>query len=332
MDQNLTFEKALSYNREVRHSNVLTTSRFEYSQQQLDLFFFILSKLRASDDDLVYQLNIAELSKLTGRKYDLAYLWKGSEGMMGRVFSTAMAAKNPEHIAMFQRIRFLTGTGIIEFELTRHIVPHLFDLAERFTSFGLQAALKLTSKYAKKIYTLCSQWKDLGETKPYTLHELKFILELIDEKGENEKHPAFKDFRKIVLDVAVKQINEHTELRIGYKAKKMGRSYQNIIFTVELQDIRTNPPFDLAAIATTPTLPDGITQHHYDLAVKTLDEVGIKDSKNRQAVLNNPERIAKTVAFRYQLQTGKLKVTSSAAGLLLKITGLLADKTKPKST
>ena len=328
MNQTLTSEKVLPTSREVRHSNVLTTSRFEYSQQQLDLFFFILSKLRASNDDLVYQLNITELSKLTGRKYDLAYLWKGSEGMMGRVFSTAMAAKNPEHLAMFQRIRFLTGTGIIEFELTRHIVPHLFDLAEKFTSFGLQAALKLTSKHAKKIYTLCSQWKDKGETKSYTLHELKFILELIDEKGENERLPAFKDFRKIVLDVAVKQINEHTELRIGYKAKKVGRSYQKIVFTVELQDIKTNPPFDLDAIATTPTLPGGVTQAQYDRAGKTLDEFGIKDSKNRQDILTNPDLIAQTNAFKLKVQTGKIIPNSNPGGLLLKILGLVNAKLK----
>lgn len=44
----------------------------------------------------------------------------------------------------------------------------------------LYSALKLSSKYAKRIYQLSSQWRDIGETKAYDLEEFKIMLKLKD--------------------------------------------------------------------------------------------------------------------------------------------------------
>ena len=76
---------------------------------------------------------------------------------------------------MLQSAVYLTGTRTIEIELTRLVLPHLFDLKENFTSYALAAAFRLTSKFAKRIYQVCSQWKDRGETKKYSIEELKVL-------------------------------------------------------------------------------------------------------------------------------------------------------------
>lgn len=307
---------------EIRQSNALTNARFEYSELQLDLFFFMLSRLRKTQESLTYQLNIKELSGLTGKQYHLPYLLTATEGMMSRVFSVT-TEKSIKQISMFQKVEYLTGTGIIEFELTQHILPHLFHIQEKFTSFGLAAALRLSSKYAKRIYPLCSQWKDLGETKKYDIQELKKILGLLDIKG-NEKLKLFKDFRVNVLDVAVKQINEHTELCINYKLEKVGRSVKNIIFTVKPQSLAETIPFDLTP--TTPLLP-GVQQSHYDNAVRVLDELRIIDAKHRKTILASAAHIAEVNRYNHDLKTGKVKASRNPGGLLLVRLGLVAAKT-----
>ena len=264
-------KQPLSTELEIRQSNVLTNARSEYSEIQLDLFFFILSKLRKTQDSLVYRLDIKELSTLTGNQYNMPKLLEATEGMIGRVF-TAKTEKGNGQFAMLQGAVYLTGTRIIEIELTRLVLPHLFDLKDNFTSYALAAALRLTSKFAKRIYQLCSQWKDLGETKKYDIEDLKATLGLIDDKG-NEKLKVFADFRRTVLDVAVKQINEHTELHISYKLEKEGRSFKNIIFTVKPQAVGT-PIIDLDA---TPSILLGVQQRPYENTVKILDEFRIAD-------------------------------------------------------
>ncbi len=215
---------------EIRQSNVLTNSRFEYTELQLDLLFFLLSKLRKDGENTIYELSIKELSGLTNKKYNAAYLQKASADMGSRMFEILTQTRHRQ-LWMFQHVDYLLGQGIIEIQLTEAIVPHLFDLKDNFTSYELASALRLTSKYAKRIYQYCSQWKDLGETKKYDIQDLKMMLGILDDKG-HDKMPRISDFKTSILDLAVKQINEHTELHISYKLEKRVRTYKNIVFTL----------------------------------------------------------------------------------------------------
>ena len=59
---------------EIRQHNALTNARYDYAELQLDLLFFIISRLRKEQKTSLYELPIRELSILTGKKYDLPYL------------------------------------------------------------------------------------------------------------------------------------------------------------------------------------------------------------------------------------------------------------------
>ncbi len=305
---------------EVRQHNALTNARYDYTELQQDLLFFIISKLNP-DNREGYSLSITELSKLTGKKYNAAYLHKATADMGSRVLEV-LTEKSYEQIWMFQRVKYHLGQGIIEFDFTKHILPYLFDLKNNFTSFELAAALRLTSKYAKRIYPLCSQWKDLGETKKYDLQDLKKMLGLLDDKG-NERMKQLIDLRTNVLDVAMKQINEHTELHVSYKLEKVGRSFKNIVFTVKSQALAEPIPFDL--VATAQDVP-GVQQSHYDNAARILDELRITDTKHRHTILGSAAHVAEVNRYNHDLKTGKVKASRNPGGLLLVRLGLVAAK------
>jgi plasmid replication initiation protein len=305
---------------EVRQHNALTNARYDYTELQQDLLFFIISKLNP-DNREGYSLSITELSKLTGKKYNAAYLHKATADMGSRVLEV-LTEKSYEQIWMFQRVKYHLGQGIIEFDFTKHILPYLFDLKNNFTSFELAAALRLTSKYAKRIYPLCSQWKDLGETKKYDLQDLKKMLGLLDDKG-NERMKQLIDLRTNVLDVAMKQINEHTELHVSYKLEKVGRSFKNIVFAVKSQALAEPIPFDL--VATAQDVP-GVQQSHYDNAARILDELRITDTKHRHTILGSAAHVAEVNRYNHDLKTGKVKASRNPGGLLLVRLGLVAAK------
>ena len=306
---------------EIRQHNALTNARYEYSELQLDLLFFLLSKLRKEQITTVYELNIKELSALTNKKYNPAYLHKATADMGSRVFEL-LTEKSYEQLWMFQRVKYLLGQGIIEIKLTEDIVPYLFDLKDNFTSYELASALRLTSKYAKRIYQYCSQWKDLGETKKYDLQDFKKMLGLLDEKG-NEKIKQIGQLREKVLDVAVRQINEHTELHISYKLEKRVRTYTHIVFTVKPQALAETIPFDLAATA---QLLPGVQQSHFDNAARILDELRITDAKHRATILASAAHVGEVNRYNHDLKTGKVKATRNPGGLLLVRLGLVAAK------
>lgn len=310
---------------EIRQHNALTNARYEYSELQLDLFFFIVSKLRKDDIDTIYKLNIAELSSLTGKRYNGAYLQKATADMGSRMLEVENE-KEYQQLWMFQRIRYVKGQGIIEFDLSKYVLPYLFELKNNFTSYELAAALRLTSKYAKRIYQYCSQWKDLGETKKYDIQDFKRMLGLVDAKG-NEKMRQIKDFRESVLDIAVKQINEHTELHVSYSLEKQGKAFKNIVFTVKPQALAETIPFDLvpSSVAT----PEGLAPHQVDNAARLLEELGIKTPKLVKEILASAEHVKACNKFAHDLKTGKVKARTSKAGLLLTVLGFKKPAVSP---
>jgi plasmid replication initiation protein len=306
---------------EIRQHNALTNARYDYTELQLDLLFFIVSRLRKDQQTSLYELPIKELSLLTGKQYHLPYLRQATEGMGSRMFEV----ETPERLKqlwMFQRVEYLKGQGIIEIKLTEDILPYLFGLKDNFTSYTLAAALRLNSKYAKRIYQLCSQWKDLGETKKYDLQDFKKMLGLLDDKG-NEKMERISVLREKVLDIAVKQINEHTELHISYKLEKRVRTFKNIVFTVKPQALAESIPFDL--VATAQDVP-GVQQSHLDNAARILDELRITNPKHRHTILASAAHVAEVNRYNHDLKTGKVKATRNPGGLLLVRLGLVAPK------
>lgn len=311
---------------EIRQHNALTNARYEYTELQLDLFFFIISKLRKGDTDTVYQLDIMELSGLTGKRYNGTYLHKATADMGARMLEVE-DANEYQQIWMFQRIRYLKGKGIIEFDLTKYVLPFLFHLKNNFTSYELASALRLTSKYAKRVYQICSQWKDLGETKKYDLQDFRKMLGLIDEKG-NEKIKQIKELRERVLDIAVKQINEHTELSISYELEKKGRAFKNIVFSVKLQAQADTIPFELVPGAAAPA---GLQQHQVDNAGRLLAQLGIITPGLVAQILGSAAHVATCNKFAHDLKTGKHAKSHSLSGLLLTILGIKKASSGPFS-
>lgn len=310
---------------QIRQSNALTNARFEYTELQLDLFFFILSRLKKGQESTVYQLPIKELSALTGKQYHFPYLRTATADMGSRCFEIEDST-GYQQLWMFRKVHYLKGQGTIEVKLSEDIIPHLFDLKNNFTSYQLAAGLRLTSKYAKRIYQLCSQWKDLGETKKYDIQDFKRTFGLLDDKG-NDKAARISDLKSKVLDIAVKQINEHTELHVSYTLEKHIRTFKNIVFTVKPQALAETIPFDLvpSKLAT----PTGVAAHQVENASRLLHELGIKTPALVTEILASSAHVTACNKFAHDLKTGKVKVKTSRAGLLLTVLGLKKPASGP---
>lgn len=303
---------------EIRQHNVLTNARYEYSEMQMDIFFFLISKLRKDQKSATYELNISELSELTGKRYDLPYLRKATEDMGSRMFEVETPERYMQ-LWMFRSVEYLKGLGIIEVSLSDKILPYLIDIQTNFTSYGLASALRLSSKYAKRIYPICSQWKDLGKSKSYTVVEFKKMLGILDDEG-HDKSPRISDFKKNVLDKAVSQINEHTELHISYELQKRGKMFHSITFKIKSQALAETIPLDL--VPTGATTPAGLAPHQVENAGRLLAQLSIVAPKLVATILASAAHVAACNQFAHDLKTGKHAKSRSHSGLLLTILGL----------
>jgi plasmid replication initiation protein len=308
---------------QVRQHNALTTARYEYSETQLDVFFYLLSQLRKGQPGAVYEISVPAMSELTSKQYNYKRLREATKEMGSRCFeletTDELGQKVFRQLWLFKRVDYVIGSGRLRVEFTEPAIPFLFDLQANFTSFELQAALLLTSKHAKRVYTLCSQWKDKGETPKFDLVEFKQMLGLIDAKG-NEEYSEVSMFKRKVLDISVKQINELTDLHIGYRLLKRGRSFESLLFTVGKQAVATPIPFDLVPDGA--PSPAGMAPHQVENAGRLLAQLSITTPALVATILASAAHVAACNKFAHDLKTGKHAKAHSLSGLLLTMLGL----------
>lgn len=228
-------------NKMVLQHNAITSGRYDFSACQLDILFSILAILK--EDELNYQLHVKDIELLTGRSWNFKQFKKSTEDMLTRMFeiTTTNDEGNEEEytqFVLFQRFTYKKGQGIIEVRLSDVAMPYFFELKNTFTMIQLKSVLGCSSKYAKRIYGLACQWRTVG-VKEYDIIELKKILGIIDDKGNNfYTLPA--DFKKYVLEIAKKQINENTDIEFDYELikKYRSRSFNYVKFFINVNSFR----------------------------------------------------------------------------------------------
>ena len=123
-------------------------------------------------------------------------------------------------------ITYAAGEGYIEIGFAPKVQPLLCEIETRFTAYDLKAIAPLTSIYAIRLYELIIAWRSTFKTP---------VIEVIDLRKklgvEKNEYARMTDFKRRVLDFAIKQINQHTDITSSYEQKKRGRKITGFSFT-----------------------------------------------------------------------------------------------------
>lgn len=106
------------------------------------------------------------------------------------------------------------------------VVPFITRLEEQFTKYELQQISSLSSAYAIRLYELLIQWRSAGKTPTIELQDFRKKLGVLDNEYLRMAH-----LKERVLELSIKQINEHTDITVKYEQHKRGRSISGFSFT-----------------------------------------------------------------------------------------------------
>ena len=121
-------------------------------------------------------------------------------------------------------ISYVEGAGIVKLRFAPEIVPLITRLEQNFTSYELMQVANL-NLYATRLYELLVSWRSTGKTPIIDINDFRSKLGLV----ENE-YKAMCDFKKRVLEPAIKQINVHTDITVKVEQHKTGRSITGFSF------------------------------------------------------------------------------------------------------
>lgn len=222
----------------VLQHNVITSGRYDYASSMLDILFMVLSSLEVGK--LEYIIHSSDIETITGRKWNLRQLRESTESIGSRMFEVEWTDENGRkrirQMWLFEYVEYVEGSSSFKVKINETARPYFFELKNNFTAMQLKSVLNCSSKYAKRLYGIACQWRSVG-SKRFEIVELKKMLGLIDKKG-NEQYTEITAFRKEVLEIAKKQINENTDIEIDFELKKRGRSFHWVTLHINSQKFK----------------------------------------------------------------------------------------------
>ena len=123
-------------------------------------------------------------------------------------------------------IGYVDNEAVVKLIFAPAIVPLITRLEEHFTKYELQQVSNLSSAYAVRLYELLIAWRSTGSTPVIELSDFRQRIGVLDTE-----YKRMERFKTSVLELAIKQINEHTDITVKYEQHKRGRSISGFSFT-----------------------------------------------------------------------------------------------------
>ncbi len=189
------------------------------------------------------------------------------------------------------QVGYVDDAAKLEIILSPAVVKEITRLESQFTRYYLEQTAPLTSAYAVRLYELLIQWQEAAKLPMFHLESFRQQLGLADHELIR-----MSDFKKRVLDLAVSQINEHTDITVNYEQHKAGRIITGFTFK-----LKKKHPKDVTPKAKTQSKPKQSPKND-DENIETL----LQDEKwvSKHAQTGESWEQART-RLRHEAKTGK---------------------------
>jgi plasmid replication initiation protein len=211
--------------------NALITARYEMTLAEKDIVYMLMAQLREDDPvDKVYTIYVQEIEKLTGKEVNYRNFERNTMKLVTRGYRIK-EGDNILQVCLVSSVRHIKGQGKIEVRIDPGMRPYLFNLKKEFTKHGLFMAISLQSIYSRRLYEMLCQFKHTGLMR-ISLDELKDRLCIINPVTKRDKYANWSDFTRKVVEVAKRELEEHTDINFTYAGEKRGRKYTNLEFKI----------------------------------------------------------------------------------------------------
>lgn len=145
------------------------------------------------------------------------------------LFNRVVRIRNDEIKHEFRFIsskKYYNNLSFFEITFSNEIMNYLVDLKDNFSRYDLKHVVNFKNKHSVRIYELLNEfsYKNIKK-RVITIKELKECLDLKNE------YSRFNSFRQSVIDKAVNEINEHTNISVKYnKIYNSSKSVEAIEF------------------------------------------------------------------------------------------------------
>lgn len=201
------------------------------------LLRLLIMQVKPTDEDFSpFNVTVSEFSQLLN--IDKSNIYREMDRISGHLLSEVIyiGDGNPKHKwKKFQWLSYCAyENGVLTIELNKHLKPYILGLKKWYTQYRLEEIIGFGSVHSIRIYELIAM--ALRNQKPYGDAVTKVYIDADSiRKATNtaEKYERISQFKKKVLDIAIKEINEKSSYHVHYEEHKEARRIVGFYFVVQ---------------------------------------------------------------------------------------------------
>lgn len=249
--------------------NRLAEARYELSPREQKLVLYVIAMIEPEDADFKrYVVNISDFARLASLSKDDLYreLRELAEGLKSKVLLIpdhfdAETGKTVKLITSWFSDALISpnGEGYFAVEISRNLKPYLLQVKREFYQFKLQQVMRMRSAYGIRLYQWLKRWQ-FRRKMQVTVADLRGIMGAAQPSkrgGVVNSLAPYADFKRRAVQPAVEEINEKTDILVGFSEIKAkgSKAVESLAFTimsksssaeVELMPLPSSPQMQLS--------------------------------------------------------------------------------------
>lgn len=217
--------------KQIKQSNRLIEAKYKLTVYEQRMMIFICSQLNP---------NAAEFSKVRVSVADMASFCKFDETksyshvkstimrLMSRIVQIKMDDGGWYATHWLQKAKYIPSESVVEYEIDDELKPELLQLRAAYLSTPAAPLMEFRRDYSARLYFILKKMLKVGTFE----YEIDFFRERFQL---SKSYDIFFNFKNKVLEPAIAEINEKSDIDVEHKYVKNGRSYVSVKFTVILK-------------------------------------------------------------------------------------------------
>lgn len=226
---------------------MIRKSRYSLTVTEQKIILFLFSKIRPEDTKFTeYTFEIKHFCQVCGIDYSNGGNYKYIKSIIKNLADKSFWIEEKSGVEILcrwiQKVGIDNNTGITTMQLDETILNHAIGLIKKgnFTQYMMIYTLPMKGQYSRPLYELLkSKESELNKYHKksviYKIKDLQYLLV--------SNYKEYYDFKRKVIEYALEEINEYTDLQITYQeiktetGKRGRKAIESLEFFIESRDM-----------------------------------------------------------------------------------------------
>lgn len=209
-------------------ANSLIEASYRLSIDEVRILALTIGTMNPRSNQKVFDFTVADfVHEFPEISMDNAY--KQIQSAIKRIYDRSVRTEDSARVTEFRWVSsrtYFKKEGRFRIAMTDEVMPYLTQLKGQFAQYQLKNIAYFNSIHSIRIYELITQYRSVGN-REITIKDLKKWLQV------EENYSRWNNFKARVLDPAITEINEKSDLFVEVEQIKHGRSIYALSFAIK---------------------------------------------------------------------------------------------------